>query len=157
MEITKKLIEKADEIIISIDDGFGAIISEHQIMNFAFEDIENPQDMMEIISKAKQVKYGAFDVPKSCVAYEYNVHNDGEYDFARHSTIHHKLFFSRKEFTSMVQEAIDAGCDSEWTVTGWLRRNKGFFYIQDAQSICVDKPWREEHEHLKDEFQILYR
>lgn len=151
-----KLIEKSDKIIISLDDNFGAIITEKQIFNFRFDEIENPEDMMKIISKAEQVKYGTFDIPKSCVAYEYNIFNDGEYDFASHSSIYHKLFFSKEEFDSMVQEAIDAGCDSEWDVAEWLRKNKGFFHIQRAQSVCVDKPWRE-HSHLPDKFQILYR
>ena len=155
MEITNKLIKESDKIVVSVNDKFGAIICEHRVINFTFDEVENPEDMMEIMSKAEQVKHGAFDVPKSCVAYEYNIFNDGEYEFASHSSICHKLFFSKEEFNSMVQEAIDAGCDSEWDVAGWLRENKGFFHIQRAQSVCVDKPWRKEHSHLPDKFQIL--
>lgn len=155
MDITS-LIKKSEKIIVSLDDNFGAIICEHKVINFTFDEIESPEDMIEIMSKAKQVKYGAFDVPKSCVAYEYNIFNDGEYEFASHSSIYHKLFFSKEEFDSMVQKAIDAGCDSEWDVAGWLRKNKGFFHIQRGQSVCVDNPWRKEHEHLENKFQILY-
>lgn len=152
----KEIIKNADQIIIALDDKIGAIIYDHKIFNFNFDEVE-VEDMMEIISIAKQVKWGIFDVPMECPVYEYTIFNDGEYDFASHIDIHHKKFFSREEFHSMVQEAIDGECDSIYDVARWLKENKGFFHVQRATSCTADRPWRKEHEDLEDKFQILYK
>ena len=145
------------EITICLDEQIGAIIHQHSIINFSFDEIENAEDMMKIMSKATQVSIDLY-VPRGCAVYQYSICNDGEYEFSSHYELYSNKFFSKEEFEDMIQEAINDGrCDTNFKVLSWLETNKDFFNITHAQTVCVDRPWREEHNHLGDKFQILYR
>ena len=151
------MIQNGQEIKIDLEDEepHGSLIFDHQLINFKLNQL-SVDIFVELINNGEQVS-GYRGIPEGCAVYEYGIYNDGEYEFASHYELHSDKFFTKEEFDSMVQEAIDDGCDDDFKVLAWLRRNKDFFYITSAQSVCIDRPWRKEHEHLENKFQILYR
>ncbi len=151
------MIQNGQEIKINLEDEepHGSMIFDHQLINFKLNQL-SVDIFVELINNGEQVS-GYMSIPQGCPVYEYGIYNDGEYEFASHYELHSNKFFTKEEFDAMVQEAIDNGCDDDFKVLAWLKKNKGFFHVTRAQSVCIDRPWREEHSHLPNKFQILYR